>query len=348
MSADYGSGVAWEERRPKMTYRRLFCPNCCAEQKCRVENRTETYSVRGESITVDGPVAVCNVCGERVFDEELEGKLFRMVYDEYRKRRGIISPGEIASVRGKYGLSQRALSRLLGWGLVTIQRYEKGAIPDEAHNLILKSLRSPDYMNQLIESNADALTDRERRRLEERVEVVRSTSELQRLMGAAAPSLENGFRRFDLDKMEQMIIYFATRCKPLWKTKLMKLLFYADFGFYRKFSLSISGARYARLPRGPVPDGYDVLLNHLERERMVELQPEVCGDCEGERVVPLVEFDDTLFDSDELSLLERTASALGSRTASSLSDMSHNEVGWRETATGMIISYSFADQLTGL
>lgn len=48
-------------------------------------------------------------------------------------------------LREKYGLSQQQLARLLGWGRVTVQRYEKGALQDTAHDLLLRQLEDPQF-----------------------------------------------------------------------------------------------------------------------------------------------------------------------------------------------------------
>lgn len=54
--------------------------------------------------------------------------VLRTARDLYRQKHGLLTSSNIARLRGRYGLSQRALARLLGWGEVTIQRYEKGVI----------------------------------------------------------------------------------------------------------------------------------------------------------------------------------------------------------------------------
>jgi len=44
----------------------------------------------------------------------------------------MLSPYEIRELRKRYGLTQKELSLLLGWGSVTMSRYENGALQDVA------------------------------------------------------------------------------------------------------------------------------------------------------------------------------------------------------------------------
>ena len=119
------------------------CPACDASET-RVDEREQTFTIQGEPITVYAPVRVCARCGEAVFDYEIDDAMMAAVYAEYRRRHNILSPDEIRELRERYGLSQRSFALLLGWGEVTIHRYEQGKFPDTAHNLTLRLLTDPD------------------------------------------------------------------------------------------------------------------------------------------------------------------------------------------------------------
>lgn len=49
----------------------------------------------------------------------------------------------------------------------------------------------------------------------------------------------------------------------LYKAKLNKLLFYSDFGYYKKTGYSITGTSFRAIPLVPVPVSYDKLLIKL-------------------------------------------------------------------------------------
>lgn len=56
------------------------------------------------------------------------------------------------------------------------------------------------------------------------------------------------------------------------KTKLAKLVYLADFGWYFNHKEPLSGMDYRRLPRGPVPDAYFRAIDELIEDGVVKLE----------------------------------------------------------------------------
>lgn len=65
----------------------------------------------------------------------------RRARNEYRKMCRLLLPDEIVSIRSKYGLSQVDLAKILGWGDITIARYETKAIQDQTYDNILIDIK---------------------------------------------------------------------------------------------------------------------------------------------------------------------------------------------------------------
>lgn len=146
-----------------------YCENCDKRTKGSRRKMQVQMPVRGENITVETDLLICDICGNEMYDENLEQALFEKAYAEYRKRKNIIFPPRIVALRQRYGLSQRSLAALLGWGDITIHRYEKGALPDEAHNLILKFIEDPVNMQRLFDEHNDRMNPRALKKLESRL-----------------------------------------------------------------------------------------------------------------------------------------------------------------------------------
>ena len=70
--------------------------------------------------------------------------------------------------------------------------------------------------------------------------------------GSYSPSLLSGYIRFDVNKLFQAMKFFCLKDRVV-KTKLMKLLFYADFKHFKDSGISISGVRYALPTMVPFP-----------------------------------------------------------------------------------------------
>lgn len=134
------------------------------------------------------------------------------------------------------------------------------------------------------------------------------------------------------EKIANAIIYFVKnatpRNKPLGITKLMKLLFYFDFGFYAQTGVSSTGLKYFAWEQGPVPK--DVWLNLKEKGTDLDLKNKV-------KLLPSREDDlstavktDKKFDSDEftdleLELLEKIAFMYKELNAKQISKVSHEK-----------------------
>ncbi len=325
-----------------------FCPQCGTDRELREEARRETYKVRGEEITVDAVVPVCPVCGEDVSIADRDDGILDRVYREYRRRKGLLQPEEIVELRERYGLSQRGLSRLMGWGQITVQRYEKGNLQDNAHDALLRGLEDPGFVLDMLARSGDRLSKREKEEIREAA-LGRAEPDSGEAIREYARSLEprqgllNGWRDFSIDRLGQIAVWFANSVAGLNKVKLAKLLWLADFSHYYRQSRSITGLAYARLPLGPVPHRYQTLLGLLEDMGYIRLEPVKFSGGEGESVKPLVRFDPSSLTESELETLARVRDRYGSLDGTRLSKLSHGEAIWTGHRDGDLIAYAEAD-----
>ena len=136
----------------------MYCPNCDSEVESTVRVISETYPVKGEDITIDAHVRVCNCCGTDLWDENLDEQNLLDAFAEYRKRHHLMQPADIRATREKYGLSQTAFAPILGFGDKTITRYENGSIADAAQNNLIYLVQQPSDFANLLEKNKDKIS----------------------------------------------------------------------------------------------------------------------------------------------------------------------------------------------
>ncbi len=127
------------------------CPVCETEKKLTYGTKVETLTVRGKKIRVTSKAYYCSEGKHYFYDPEDEEKKFQDAYRGYRKQEGLLQPEVIKEIREKYGLSQKAFARFLGWGEITVQRYESGALQDSAHNNLLLLIREPNNFLKLFD-----------------------------------------------------------------------------------------------------------------------------------------------------------------------------------------------------
>ena len=326
-----------------------ICPNC--EKICDVElhKEGEELIVRGESITVPVEYYKCSECGADFEDPRSTYDPLMVAYEEYRRRHKMMQPEEIRLLRRQYGLTQKDLSRLLGWGDVTLTRYENGALQDKTHDTVLQMIRDPKNVLELIERNGGFLGEERRKRLTGLLKKAQKESQsvsvfLAEYFGQYKPDVLSGFRRIDLTKLYQAIVFFCIG--GTLKTKLNKLLFYADFKHFKEFSVSITGVQYVRLPHGPVPDNYEFYLAALQgKEGPIQLHEEQMGPYIGEVFYASVSPDLLVFSDTELKVLSEVKKHFENYNASQIRDYSHKEKAYKETSDGQFITYEYANDL---
>lgn len=332
-----------------------ICPVCEDERKIEVGARKQIITIKKEPIEVEARVERCTECGEFFAGVEHDEETIQKAYREYRKRHDLLQPEEIKAIREQYGLGQRAFSRTLGWGEITIHRYEAGSLQDEAHNDTLFLVRDANNFAQLFEKNKEKLPNRTAHRAREQILALQEEKQgeylhafLENQFMKARNDIQSGFRLFDLDRFETAILFFCNDLENVFKTKLNKLLWYFDFLSFKRQLRSATGAVYIHLPLGPVPDEYDFFLANLIREHALE-PIEVIFDEEkgiaGEIYKALEEPELELFNEVEQECLHWVGSYLGEMGAREISDLSHNEDGYKNTANGEIISYEWAEKI---
>ncbi|GAB4257989.1 type II TA system antitoxin MqsA family protein [Deferrisoma sp.] len=324
----------------------------CCEQQAEVSlvRREEVVNVRGEAIPVEAEYYVCASCGG-TFENTRGPDPLEAAYREYRRRHSMLQPEEIRQWRKSRGLTQKELSAILGWGSATLSRYENGALQEEAHEKLLRLAMAPQNLLRLIKEKPGALPPGKREQLIQdlEAEVAESCSwdrVVEERLGRSPVGEFSGYRPFDYGKFVNAVLFFCRGGQM--KTKLNKLLFYADFKHFKEHAVSITGARYAHLPHGPVPDRYETLFAIMVDEGLLALEEVQLGDYVGENVLSVEPPDLGVFSDSELKVLTEVKAFFQDWTATKIREFSHREEGYRATAMGRLISYRFAERLQEL
>jgi putative zinc finger/helix-turn-helix YgiT family protein len=326
-----------------------LCPNCETTRDLSTVDGSEDIAVRGEKYRVPVHYLKCQSCGAEFNDPASPHDALDVAYREYRKAHGLLQPEEIRDFRKSLDLSQRELADLLGWGGATLSRYENGALQDAAHDRQLRLAMEPAGLLHLVERDSHALPEATSRRLKEhlRLEAREGGGSLrafvEQRIGDRAPDEFNGYRRLDLDKLFNVAIFFASG--GVVKTKLNKMLFYADFKFYKDYGTSITGACYAHLPYGPVPDQFALVYDALAEIGSIAVEEQLCGEYVAEFLTARTPVAPTVFSASELRVLATVKERFQRLSATAMTALSHEEVGYKKTQDGQSISYEFAREI---
>jgi len=130
------------------------CP-VCGSGTIRVEKRPETFEYKGQSLTLELTVYLCDVCEESFFDNKEMKKYQRAIKDFQRRVDGLLTSTEIKQIREKYGISQRELASILGIAEKSIAKYEAGFVAQSKamDNLLRIIEKFPDVLKYLKQLN---------------------------------------------------------------------------------------------------------------------------------------------------------------------------------------------------
>lgn len=142
-------------------------------------------------------------------------------------------------------------------------------------------------------------------------------------------------------RQEAAMMYFIQQInnKFLGRTKLMKLLYYADYEWLQKTGSPITGDSYIALQYGPVPKHAQEALKQLARKGAIRIEQTKIVDYDQERYLLLRDPDFSLFAREELEHLSGIARRFEYWTAKQMTDLSHEDWPWQSTRLGEEISF---------
>ncbi len=313
------------------------------------EKRQMTY--RKETFEVCFHTWYCEESGREFEDDTFAQLNYDQVINQYREKHNIPFPDEIKAIREQYDLSATRMSQALGFGDNTYRQYEAGEIPTEANARLIQLAANPDDFLQLLKL-ADLPKNIMKTACENAEKLIREkdNSNSSIVSYFFQPNIRNrftGFQKPSFDKFTEMIVFFCNSQHP-WKTKLNKLLFYADFAFFKLHGVSISGATYCAISLGPVPDNFNAIFDYLVKKNILKVEyKSFSDDVVGEKYLPNKEFDFTLFSPDELAILQSIDDRFQKTGTQEIIKLSHMETAWiqNKEASSDPISYFFAFEL---
>ena len=148
-------------------------------------------------------------------------------------------------------------------------------------------------------------------------------------------------------KLRELIIYIASLSEKddaFGAIKLNKLLFRADFTAYLQTGKPITGVEYFALENGPAPRAMKRLLTTMERRGEIAIRKKDYFGKEQHRVLPLrsAERMNTLFTVEEINLVFRLIQRYWGESGTSMSNESHEFLGWSSAKLKETIPYSVA------
>ena len=332
--------------------KRVLCSSCMEEHEVKTISVMDKVTFKGIEVEYEATYFYCENTDELFVDETQMRNNDINLKDAYRKMQEVLTSKEIVGIRDRYGITQKDLCAVLGWGAKTITRYESYQIPDRAHNTILKKIgQDPEWFLNLLINAKDVIGINEYKKYLKIATILYEQGKDLYLR----KSIEAGYARFNGNKMLQgnvmlsfgkiidVIKYFAASRKVtnLYKVKLMKLMWYADALSFKNRGHSITGLVYQALQMGAVPVGHDAIINL----KGVPCEEVDMGETYAYYFNSKSDIEFEFLNDDDKVILNNVIDKLGCMSKDEIIAFMHKEKAYVETEHRGYISFRFAEFL---
>ncbi len=323
------------------------------EMKLTKERRSMDF--RKETFEILFHFYKCEDSAEQFTTTTLDEVNMNQVYNQYRDKFNIPFPDEIIKIREKYSLSAAKMSEILGFGVNSYRQYEAGEMPSVANAKLIQMVDEPKRFIEMLElcgtldeKSKNKLIQKAQLLLDEKNRNVFNLNFKEYLLGNHLADIYSGYRNPNFEKFTEMVVYFSDKLSPF-KTKMNKLLFYADFLMFKHSCFSISGMRYKAIEMGPVPNNFQSIFEYLDNIDEIDiLTTEFPNGYSGEQFKARKDrnFNAGLFSENELKTLEKVATVFNETSTNDIINLSHLEEAWKKNEKEKkVISYEYAFEL---
>lgn len=326
------------------------CPLCDKKHKLELRTRISHAMIKDENVEYEEHYYMCPNSPEDE-NEFVDGKTHNMnmlnARNSYRVKMGLMTSNDIVKMRENYKMSQVDLAKALGWGEATISRYESNLIQYEAYDSVLRMVRLNAYLTYgFLKKNKDKFSKEKYADISSSIasEVKNSGREYLRRQVLESEYIDyeeesewNGYNLLNIDKVECIISYFASKLEKLHKIKLMKMLWYTDMLNYKIYGKSMTGLVYRHHAMGALPVGHD---------EIVELDNVLVDKVEGYESIqydfhPNDRLDMSILHKNDVEILDKLIYKFDSFSTRDIVEYMHKEKAYVETEDMELISYSF-------
>ena len=233
----------------------------------------------------------------------------------------------LGSYRKMKGLTQGDLAQNIGLSRSSLAQIELGNRSIDIFELQKMAMVLGFSLDQILSSGFSGINE-----LVAKSEPVKEESNMR----VSVPELQ-------VEKFKNVLLYLLECCagKPnVGETVLNKLLYFCDFNYYEIYEEHLTGARYKKLPYGPVPQSLDCIINQMIADKQLQrIKTEYHGFTQT-RYIPLDKSDLTQLSAAEKTVIDNVIQQMSDWNANQISEYSHQDKPWRATDDGDYISYN--------
>lgn len=150
----------------------------------------------------------------------------------------------------------------------------------------------------------------------------------------------------NIEKFSNVLLYLLERCagKPnLGETLIYKMLYFSDFNYYELYEEHLTGAKYHKLPYGPVPQNVQTIINKMiEEDKSIKRIKTDYHNYKQTRFIPLKKANLQMLKASETAILDHVIEQFSDWSARAISEYSHKDLPWLVSKEGEEINYELA------
>lgn len=283
-----------------------YCENCDKMMDYFAREFEENIEIHGKTYAYKRIIAYCEDCKEEVTVNEVEDENLKRIDAVFRTTENIIKIEEIKEILEQYRIGKKPLSKLLGWGEVTIIRYLNGDIPTKIYSdELYHILKDVNYMEEILENNKEEVTTRTYNSVKNAIKLLKSNRNIPQK---------------DIDLVAEYIIKTCQEITPL---ALQKILYYAQAFNMAFFGETLFKDDCEAWVNGPV---YANIYNKYKSFGSSNIDVEVIDDV------------DEIIDEEKRELIDIIIKCFGYYNGKALAQMTHYETPWIKSRRGLPIN----------
>ncbi len=283
--------------------RELLCSKCRKRVSYHIFKRPAKAIIKDYEVEYEEFYGVCDECKEELFVPGLDDRNEEEIENKYRKDKDLITVSEVKQILEKYNIDKRPLSKLLGFGELTITRYIDGQLPSKKYSDILKEiLLNEQAMKKIVEENQSEVSDVAISKVQRAIE----NCEDEKKVNTSA---------------ERIALYIISSGREITNLLLQKVLYYvkAISELFDGESIILEPCEAWKF--GPVfPVVYEKYRNYGKQEIEINLSKEYVNNLLSEK---------------EKEITDYVLSTFGIYNAWFLKDLTHAEEPWIEARIGL-------------
>lgn len=168
-------------------------------------------------------------------------------------------------------------------------------------------------------------------------------AKLSQVLGITFSDIERG-ETPNYEKYKQMILVYLRMNEYLTKTKLAKLLYFADFSWYYHHLKSMSGMEYRKIQYGPVADTYFRLIDEMSDAGEIEIELKEEGAMHISQTPTGAKHSTDQVSAEETTLMKKINAKWKGRKTAEIVSYTHKQLPYMFADDNEIVSYEIFGQ----